>query len=172
MKKHFRNLISVLLVIAMLVTGTTAVSATDGQAADNSAIIAVAGAINGLLNAVFKGFGSLFPNDFQTVDEYYAQKNENFYEGMDTFLDEPAEGAGWRLGFGKASMVPEDLKNGTKEYYTGGYFTQKINGVYDDQGANAIAMNDNSGRGTVVMVSVAVVILMWLLALPLLEERI
>lgn len=154
MKKHFRKLISVLLVIAMLVTGTTAVSATDGQAADNSAIIAVAGAINGLLNAVFKGFGSLFPNDFQTVDEYYAQKNENFYEGMDTFLDEPAEGAGWRLGFGKASMVPEDLKNGTKEYYTGGYFTQKINGVYDDQGANAIAMNDNSGRGTVVMVSV------------------
>lgn len=154
MKKRFKKLISVLLVIAMLVTGTTAVSATDGQAADNSAIIAVAGAINGLLNAVFKGFGSLFPNDFQTVDEYYAQGDENFYEGTETFLDEPAEGTRWRLGFGKASMVPENLKNGTKEYYTGGYFTQKINGVYDDQGANAIAMNDNSGRGTVVMVAV------------------
>ncbi|MBO5859686.1 MAG: hypothetical protein J6R20_07930 [Clostridia bacterium] len=51
-------------------------------------------------------------------------------------------------------MVPENLRDGSKEYYTGGYFTQKINGVYDDQGANAVAMNDNSGRGTVVMVAI------------------
>ena len=68
MKANFKKVISVLLAITMLFTGATAVSATDGQAADNSAIIAVAGAINGILNAVFKGFGSLFPNDFLTVD--------------------------------------------------------------------------------------------------------
>ena len=73
---------------------------------------------------------------------------------MEVFLDEPAEDAKWYLGFGKASMVPENLKDGSKAYYTGGYFTQEINGVYDDQGANAVALNDNSGRGTVVMVTV------------------
>lgn len=154
MKKITKKVISVLLAVTMLFTGATAVSATDGEAADNSAIIAVSNIINCLLNAVFKGFGSLFPNDYPTVEEYYAGESENFYEGMEKFLDEPATGAQWRLGFAKASMVPENLRNGTKEYYTGGYFTQKINGVYDDQGANAIAMNDNSGRGTVIMVSV------------------
>ena len=100
------------------------------------------------------GFGALFPKDFKTVDEYYADGSENFYAGTEIFIDEPADNAKWHLGFGKASMVPENLRDGSKEYYTGGYFTQKINGVYDDQGANAVAINDNSGRGTAVMVSI------------------
>lgn len=154
MKNTTKRFISVLLAITLLFTGSTFASANDGEAADNSGIIFASNLINGLLNAVFKGFGSLFPNDAPTLEEYLAGESENFYEGMDTFLDEPAEGAKWQLGFGKASMVPENLRNGSKEYYTGGYFTQKINGVYDDQGANAVAMTDGSGRGTVVMVAI------------------
>ncbi len=154
MKKKILSVISVFLAFAIMLTGTVTACAADGEAADNSGIIFCTNAINGLLNAVFKGFGALFPKDFETVDEYYAKESENFYEGTETFLDSPAEGAKWHLGFGKASMVPENLKDGTKEYYTGGYFTQKINGTFDDQGANAVAMNDNSGRGTVVMVAI------------------
>lgn len=153
MKTTIKKVVSAILVIAMLFTGVTFAGASDAQAADNSGIIFATNAINGLLNIVFRGFGALFPKDFLTVDEYYAGESENFYEGMDAFIDAPAKGAEWNLGFGKASMVPENLKDGSKEYYTGGYFTQKINGVYDDQGANAIALNDNSGRGTVVMVT-------------------
>ena len=151
MKRKLQKIISLVLATALMLTGTVFASAADTKAADNSGIMFAANAINGLLNAVFKGFGALFPKDFESVDEYEA---ENFYEGTEKFLDEPAEDAKWHLGFGKASMVPENLKNGTKEYYTGGYFTQKINGVYDDQGANAIAISDNSGRGTVVMVAI------------------
>lgn len=151
MKRKLQKIISLVLATALMLTGTVFASAADTKAADNSGIMFAANAINGLLNAVFKGFGALFPKDFESVDEY---ETENFYEGTEKFLDEPAEDAKWHLGFGKASMVPENLKNGTKEYYTGGYFTQKINGVYDDQGANAIAINDNSGRGTVVMVAI------------------
>lgn len=154
MKKKVLSVISVFLSLAIILTGTVTASAADAEAADNSGIIFCTNAINGLLNAVFKGFGALFPKNFDTVDEYYAKESENFYEGSEIFLDSPAEGAKWQLGFGKGSMVPENLKDGSKEYYTGGYFTQKINGVYDDQGANAIAISDNSGRGTVVMVSV------------------
>ncbi len=154
MKKISKKIISLLLVITLLFSCSLATNAADGVAADNSGIIFVAGAINGLLNAVFKGFGSLFPNDFLTVDEYYAQDNKDFYEGTEEFLDEPSENSKWNLGFGKTSIVPDNLKDGSKEYYTGGYFTQKVNGVYDDQGANAIALNDNSGRGTVIMVAV------------------
>ena len=154
MTKTFKKGISVLLVVIMLFTGATGASATDLVAANNGGVIFASSAINALLNVVFIGFSSLFPKNFQTVDEYYAGESENFYEGMDTFVDAPVEGAKWHLGFGQASMVPDNLRDGSKEYYTGGYFTQKINGVYDDQSANAFAMHDNSGRGTVVSVSV------------------
>ena len=109
---------------------------------------------NGFLEIVFERFGSLFPNDFISVEEYYAGESENFYEGNEVFLDAPAQDAKWYLGFGKASIVPENLINGEKSYYTGGYFTQVVDGVFDDQGVNAVAMNDNSGRGTVVMAAV------------------
>lgn len=155
MKKNLRKVISLLLAVTMLFSFTSVfVNAQDAEAADNSKLIAVTNAVNGLLNGVFKGFGSLFPNDFISVEEYYKGGSENFYEGNDTFLDEPSEDAEWYLGFGKASVVPENLINGEKAYYTGGYFTQKVDGVYDDQGVNAVALNDNSGRGTVVMASV------------------
>lgn len=154
MRKALKKYLSLFLVIIMLFSSSTFASASDAPAADNSGIMFVTDVVNGLLNVVFKGFGALMPKDFPTVEEYYAGESENFYEGMEVFIDEPAENAKWHLGFGKGSMVPENLKDGSKKYYTGGYFTQKVNGVYDDQGANAVAMNDNSGRGTVVMVSV------------------
>lgn len=155
MKKNLRKVISLLLAVTMLFSFTSVfVNAQEAEAADNSKLITVTNAVNGLLNGVFKGFGSLFPNDFISVEEYYKSGSENFYEGNDTFLDEPSEDAEWYLGFGKASVVPENLINGEKAYYTGGYFTQKVDGVYDDQGVNAVALNDNSGRGTVVIASV------------------
>ncbi|MBQ2842312.1 MAG: hypothetical protein IJE72_04700 [Clostridia bacterium] len=150
MKNTFKKAISVILAVSMLISGPIFASADDG-AADNSGIMFCTNAINGLLNVVFMGFGALFPKDFVSVEDY---ESENFYEGTEIFINEPAENAKWHLGFGKASMVPENLKDGSKEYYTGGYFTQKINGVYDDQGANAIAISDNSGRGTVIMAAI------------------
>ena len=156
MKKSTQKILSVILAVTLLFSGSMIAFAADEDrsSAGNAAMIAVTDGVNSVLNALFKGFGSLFPKDFPTVDEYYATEHENFYEGMDTFLDEPAEDARWNLGFGKASIVPENLADGSKTYYTGGYFTQKVNGVYDDQGANVIALNDNSGRGTVIMAAV------------------
>ena len=151
MKKSAKKILSLILALTLAFSGTVFAVASDGEAMDNSGIMFCTNAINGLLNAVFKGFGALFPKDFADIEDY---ETENFYEGTETFIDAPAENAKWYLGFGKASMVPENLKDGSKEYYTGGYFTQKINGVYDDQGANAVALTDNSGRGTVVMVAV------------------
>ena len=153
MKKTSQKIISVILAITMIFSGTAIAFASD-EAADNGAIIKTAGLLDGILSAVFKGFGALFPKDFVTVDEYYAGESENFYEGTENFLDQPAADARWNLGFGKASMVPENLKDGTKEYYTGGYFTQKINGAFDDQGANAVALTDGSGRGTLIMIAI------------------
>ncbi|MBR2868410.1 MAG: hypothetical protein IKB88_05015 [Clostridia bacterium] len=154
MNNNLKKAVAVILTVSLIFGSSTFAFAEGDVATDNRGIITVTNIVNGLLNAVFKGFGSLFPKGFEKLENYDLGNGENFYEGTETFIDEPSEGAKWNLGFGKASMVPENLRNGTKEYYTGGYFTQKINGVFDDQGANAVAINDNSGRGTVVMVSV------------------
>ena len=155
MKKSVKKLIAVILSLTLLFAGTTVANAADAEAsANNSTVVSVGNVLNGFLTIVFKMFGSLFPDNFITVEDYYAGESENFYEGTASFLDAPAEDADWNLGFGKASIVPENLADGTKSYYTGGYFTQEVNGVFDDQGVNAVAMNDNSGRGTVILASV------------------
>ncbi len=153
MKNGIKKSLAVIMALVVLLTGSTAAYAS-GEASDHRAIIFASNALNGVINMVFEGFSALFPKNFETVEEYYDGESENFYEGTQTFLDKAADGAKWHLGFGKESIVPENLADGSKEYYTGGYFTQKVNGVYDDQSVNAVALNDNSSRGTVILASV------------------
>ncbi len=153
MRKSVKAFISVIVAAAMLSTSIPAFAA--GASNGNGAIITATNFVNSLLNGLFRVGEMLFPMpDYQTVDEYCSGKSENFYEGTKTFIDTPQENAKWSLGFAKASIVPDNLTDGSKEYYTGGYFTQKISGIYDDQGVNAIAMNDGSGRGTAVFASI------------------
>ena len=91
MKKTMKKIISLILTVAVFITGTTVfVSADNGEAADNGAIISVTNVANGFLEIVFERFGSLFPDDFISVEEYYAGESENFYEGTEIFLDAPA----------------------------------------------------------------------------------
>ncbi|MBQ8015189.1 MAG: hypothetical protein IJ264_03270 [Clostridia bacterium] len=153
MKKSVKAYISVVVTAAILFSSVTAFAA--GSSNDNEAIVTATNFVSSLLNGAFWGFEKLFPSpDYQTVDEYYNAESENFYEGTKKFIDTPTENAKWSLGFAKASIVPKNLADGSKKYYTGGYFTQKINGVYDDQGVNAIAMSDGSGRGTAIFAAV------------------
>lgn len=144
--------------LAIMLTAVTLLSPVSAFAADsnaNEAIIAASNAITSILNGAFWVVEKLFPSpDYPTVEEYYAAENKNFYEGTEEFLDEPAESAKWSLGFASESIVPENLADGSKGYYTGGYFTQKINGVYDDQSVNAIALSDGSGRGTAIFAAI------------------
>lgn len=154
MKKRTK-ITAIILTVAMLFSLNTSVLAADEVPADNSKIIAATNFVNGILNGAFKFLNMFFAfNDMPTVEEYYASDSENFYEGTKDFIDVPSKTAQWKLGFGKESIVPDSLKNGEKEFYTGGYFTQKVNSVYDDQGVNAIALNDSSGRGTAIFASV------------------
>ena len=84
----------------------------------------------------------------------------NFYEGTETFIDEPQGDKVWSLGYGKASVLPADF--GTKEYAKGAYLPYVFgNAMYEDEDgqeedlmARAIVMNDGSGRGNVVFISV------------------
>ncbi len=153
MKKKFKSVIAILLVLSMLFSVNA--SAAFNLDEHNGKIKAVTSILGGIIDGAISLLGFLAPTpDYPTADEYFSGESEGFYEGTENFIDEAVDGAKWSLGFGKESLVPENLKNGTKKYYTGGYFTQKVSGVFDDQRANAIALNDGSGRGTTIFASV------------------
>lgn len=94
--------------------------------------------------------------DFDTFD---IDSYDNFYKGMDEFIDEPQGDAVWSLGYGKASVLPSDF--GTKNYAKGAYIPyifgsemyKDEEGEYEDLMARAIVMNDGSGRGNVVFIA-------------------
>lgn len=153
MKKTYRSLIAIILAVTMIFAANSTIAfAASEQCNPVQSITTVLG---GIIDGLIKFLGFLTPTpDYPTVEEYFAAESENFYKGTDTFIDESANGAKWSLGFGKESLVPDNLLDGTKKYYTGGYFTQKVNGAFDDQKAVAIALNDGSGRGTTIFVSI------------------
>ena len=153
MKKKFKSVIAVLLAVTMIFSVN--VSAAAASEKHNYEIRTATTVFGGIIDGAFSFLDLLIPNvKVPDINDYFAEGGENFYAGTANFIDEPAEGAKWSLGFGQESLVPENLKDGSKKYYTGGYFTQKVEGVYDDQRANAIALNDGSGRGTTVFASI------------------
>lgn len=150
-----KKIVSFILAFSLILGCSLSAFAANNVQADNSKIIAATNAINSILDGAFAVFGAMFPKgNMPTVDEYSEAESKSFYEGTKNQLDSPAEGAKWSLGFAKESIVPENLADGTKKYYTGGYFTQKISSVYDDQTVHAIALTDGSGRGTAVFATI------------------
>lgn len=153
MKKFFRSFTAILLVLTLLFSANSA--AAFSMTEQNKSIKTVTNILGGIVDGAIKVLGMLTPTpDHPTIEEYFESGSENFYEGTKEFIDHAADEAKWSLGFGKESLVPDNLIDGTKKYYTGGYFTQKVNGVFDDQRANAIALNDGSGRGTTIFASI------------------
>lgn len=96
----------------------------------------------------------------ERFEDFDIEKYDNFYSGTDTFIDEPQGEKVWSLGYGKASVLPADF--GTKKYAKGAYLPYVFgddmytdeDGEKEDLMARAIVMNDGSGRGNVVFISV------------------
>ncbi len=153
MKKTYCSVIAIFLVFTMLFCANSTTAFAAGER-DNP-IKTVTTVLGGVVDGLIKLLGALAPTpDYPTVEEYFSAESENFYEGTENFIDDAADGAQWSLGFSKESIVPDNLRDGSKKYYTGGYFTQKVNGVFDDQKAVAVALDDGSGRGTSVFASI------------------
>ena len=153
MKKAFLTVVSVVLVVSM-VFGMTAVTAQAQQSTAQRAGSAVLGGIvTGLLGAI----NGIFPDAKSFIDKKDFE-NDTFYGGTEEFLDEPAEGAAWKLGYANTSLVPDDWKSYT--YYLGGYivienlFTNNVEYVIDDMKARVIAIEDGSGRGVSVFATI------------------
>ena len=78
--------------------------------------------------------------------------NDMFFEGMEDYLSAPAANAVWSLGYGSASLQTGDELDG--KHYVGGSLSfpksKAATAIYDDQRVRVIAINDGSGRGTLV----------------------
>ena len=93
--------------------------------------------VDGLLDTVVTGISFLIvePRGWATKDSYVSK---NFYEGNspEEFLDAPAEGAKWSLGYSSASILTgKELEEGN-DHYVGGSLsvTKKLaTAQYDDQ---------------------------------------
>lgn len=144
-----KKIISIVLVMTMIFTASaTSASAASavGDALKHVGVSIVDTIVTTLLTAV----STVVPatRDFPNLEEY---KSENFYEGNDEMLDEPAANAVWSLGYAKASVLPDDWQ--TTPYYLGGFMAMSngmsnlVEEVMDDMQVRIIAVSDGSGRG-------------------------
>lgn len=153
MKKKFLSVISVILVLSMVI----GMSVTTAQATQSTLKRIGSGALGGIVTVLLTGLNAIFPDAKHFVREA-DYKNENFYSGTETFLDEPAENACWKLGYSNTSLVPANWKD--RDLYLGGYimlenmFSNKVDYVIDDMKARVIAIEDGSGRGVSVFATI------------------
>ena len=174
MKKSFRILVSLLLCVCLMTptfafaaeTETTYNSVAD-YVADMKKETVFSRAVNGISNFFLNdllgtALKLIIPDSAAVADyeKFDIDEYDNFYAGMDTFIDEPQGDKVWNLGYGKASVLPEDF--GVKEYAKGAYLPYVFgNDMYTDEDGNkedlmarAVVMNDGSGRGNVVFIAV------------------
>ncbi len=88
------------------------------------------------------------PNSMFTTEESEAQY---MLKGDSEFSE--AFGEKWTVGFGSAVLTPEDVTSDT--YYIAGYNTNNpATGVLDDMLAKAVYIDDNTGRGGVIICAI------------------
>lgn len=156
MKKIGKKLIAVLLCV-MLIGGVTVPAVSAAYIPGES--------VNASVNSIEKLFYNIFDliidkavgviNKHIPTPGKWADKadfeSEGFMAGMDEFLDEPAGGAHWSLGYSSASILTGNELDG--KHYVGGSISvspKTATDKWDDLKVRTIAMSDNSGRGIVV----------------------
>ncbi len=174
MKKAIKISVSVMLCLCLMMPTVAFASESEAEYASvqeyvESSVSVETGfsrAVNGLSNFFLNGvLGTalklIIPDSAAVADyeKFNIDEYDNFYAGMETFIDEPQGEKVWSLGYGKASVLPEDF--GEKEYAKGAYIPYIFgNDMYTDEDGNkedlmarAIVMNDGSGRGNVVFIA-------------------
>lgn len=179
MKKILMSVVSMVLVMCLVMPSVYAAAdmqtsydsvmdyVADSQAEDEAdSKIRFGRIINGLSNFVINdllgtALKLILPDSAAVADyeKFNIDEYDNFYEGMDTFIDEPQGEKVWSLGYGKASVIPDDFSE--KKYAKGAYIPYIFgNDMYTDEDGNkedlmvrAVVMNDGSGRGNVVFIA-------------------
>lgn len=103
----------------------------------------VRGIISGLLSLIL----FFVPNSMYTSIE---ETSEYMLTGDETFS---YDGENWTVGFAKEVLTPDDITE--EKYYIAGYNTNNpAQSVLDDMYAKAVYLDDNSGRGGVVICAI------------------
>lgn len=110
--------------------------------------------VGGLADNLVKSILKIFPErEFPDYEDYVS---EHFLPGSPVYQTAPAPGAKWSVGYSSVSIVPDDILE--RPYFTAGYFNNylgknPITGVLDDQCFRAVCVDDGSGNGTAVFIS-------------------
>ncbi len=144
MKKFSKKCIALLLCALMLfpMSGIVA-NADDGLVTvATPQMRMVEKLVSGIMNVVIGALGTFFTHiGIDSYDEFMEAEHPYFYEGTDGTVG----GEGWKLGYARTGYIPSQWRrnaagecdpNGyclNKDYYFGGYFSAKVNRIYDDQ---------------------------------------
>lgn len=164
-----KKIISVVLAVVMTFSlGTVAFTASAAEASTSTAIIdsskiniptskeqlaqtgtrVLWNVVQALVDTIVKTIEFVVPG--VKFPDKAGYTNDLVLDGMDTYLATPAAGAFWSVGYGSASLQTGNELDG--KHYVGGSLSldKSATEIYDDQRVRVIAMNDGSGRGTVV----------------------
>ncbi len=173
MKKVISLLLSIVMVFTVFsVALTSSAFAADTKTNDNVAVTSVdfggikiptswdelgGMMLKSLYNLADKIIVALVKSINRNIPSVKFEQKENFtsdmfFEGMEDYLTSPAANSVWSLGYGSASLQTGDELDG--KHYVGGSLsfpkTKAATAVYDDQRVRVIAINDGSGRGTLI----------------------
>ncbi|MCL2512606.1 MAG: hypothetical protein FWF08_01790, partial [Oscillospiraceae bacterium] len=157
------------MALAALICGMAAVPAL--AAGENPQGPAKGNVLYDIGDSVLRGLANmlcLFMPSRHIPSEYGG--SPDFYPGMGEFIDGP-QGDGWKLGYARASIIPDGLFDPETGEYTGGndiyvgggpfgkdqrlFIDRKIPiRLLDDLCVRVTALDDGSGRGTVVLASI------------------
>ena len=160
MKKTFRKVISVILCM-MLVSGITApaaFAAYDPEVPVNAEVSTfnkvLYNALDVIINNLITIINKFIPDSPNWVNKA-DYKSEGVMAGTEEFLDAPAEGAYWSMGYANASILTGNEMDG--KHFVGGSLAVEdkvVSAILDDLLVRTVVMSDNSGRGNVAFVVV------------------
>ncbi len=153
MKLTAKRFLAVLLSVCMVASTSIFAFAAPSETTKDDTAHKLDRVLDTVLDGALGLVGRIFTQKgIPTVKEYGLGTNDYFYEGTDG----EAEGDGWKLGFASASVIPsqwrrnadnEPDENGwllNKKYYFGGYFTSRVDKIYDDETVNLAVLSTGS----------------------------
>ncbi|MBE6756673.1 MAG: hypothetical protein E7555_09475 [Ruminococcaceae bacterium] len=152
MKKKSTKILALLLSLVCLFSVFAVPAAAEDEVAEVSAI--EKGFFNFtdvLVNGLVSGIASIIPKPQSWINEA-DYVSENVPVGTEKFLDAPAANAQWSLGYAQNSIIEGQHVIGKNHFVSGGIAISPKHPtqIIDDSKVRVIAMNDGSGRGTVV----------------------
>lgn len=157
MKSISKKIVSIILALSMIFACASSMGASAASSAGEFFTDVGVFALDKLLNGLVGAINAIVP-DSKEIMKMKDYTDEYFFKGTETMLEEPAEEAKWKLGYGKNSIVPEDWQ--TKNYYLGGFMamsngmSNKVEEVVDGVDVRVIAVDDGSGRGIAVFANI------------------